>query len=183
MNKSFCELSQKGYSEIEFLSKKKYLERPFAYEFYHQLRKLIDGGEVNFGGSIIQAEVAKKYQRCFKNGKIPDFIIHVPNTSNNFAVIEFKLATNLDKIKDDFDKLAEFKKELKYKFAFEVIIGNESSFESARQRIRQLNQSAGENIIIIEFDTDSWKVKDYCIRYHSNNIPETRQFRGHNTEF
>ncbi len=30
---------------------------PFAYEFYHQLWRLLDEGDVEFDGPIIQAEV------------------------------------------------------------------------------------------------------------------------------
>ena len=72
MDKKYCALSQIDYSEIEAnesfiedLREKKYLERPFAYEFYHQLRELMDNGHVDFGGPIIQAEVDKRYKHCF----------------------------------------------------------------------------------------------------------------------
>ena len=70
MDREYCMLSQIDYRRLEVnesirknLSKEKYLERPFAYEFYHQLRKLMDSGEVDFGGPIIQAEVDKNYQK------------------------------------------------------------------------------------------------------------------------
>ncbi len=66
MDQNYCNLSQIDYNKIKimkpfiiYLSKEKYLERPFAYEFYHQLRRLLDEGEVDFGGPIIQAEVGK----------------------------------------------------------------------------------------------------------------------------
>lgn len=175
MDKKYCKLSQIYYSRIELnrplvelLAEEKYLERPFAYEFYHQLRKLMDSGKVNFGGLIIQAEVDKRYQRYFENGKIPDFIIHIPNTKTNLAVIEFKLASNLSEIKGDFKKLTEFKKVLKYQYLIQVIIGNSSSLGSARERIRQLSFANGEKIIIIEFNVDSWKVENWEIEYKCN---------------
>lgn len=172
MDKIYCRLSKKDYSRTdksirECLKKEKYLERPFAYEFYHQLRTLMDKGIIDFGGPIIQAEVDKRYQHCFENGKIPDFIIHVPNKdkNKNLAVIEFKLANNLGKLEEDFKKLVEFKmhKHLKYSHAVEVIIGNESSLRRAKKLIRQMNKSDGEEIIIIEFDSDSWKANDWKI--------------------
>lgn len=175
MDRKYCTLSQIDYSRIgvndsirEHLKEEKYLERPFAYEFYHQLRKLMDSGDVDFGGPIIQAEVDKRYQHCFEKGKTPDFIIHVPsNTNKNLAVIEFKLATNLSNIKGDFEKLVEFRKtpELKYEYLIEVIIGNSISLESAKRQIMQLNKSDGEEILIIEFDTDSWRANDWKIKY------------------
>lgn len=173
-DKKYCALSQIDYSRIEMnsstkelLKEKKYLERPFAYEFYHQLRTLMDNSNVNFGGPIIQAEVDKRYQHCFENGKIPDFIIHMPNDSKNLAVIEFKLANNLGKLEHDFKKLVRFKEieDLKYSHAIEVIIGNESSLTLAKERIMQLNKHMGLEITIIEFNTDSWEVNDWIIRY------------------
>ena len=174
MDKNYCKLSQIDYSRIgvnesfrEHLAEEKYLERPFAYEFYHRLRKLMDSGDVDFGGPVIQAEVDKRYQHCFTTGKIPDFIIHVPNARPNLAVIEFKLATNLGSLEHDFEKLVDFKKnkDLKYTHVIEVIIGNGNSLRHAKERIMQLNKSEGEEITIIEFNTDSWKVNDWKIRY------------------
>ena len=165
MDKNYCKLSQIDYAGIKVngsvrkrLAEEKYLERPFAYEFYHRLRELMDSGGVNFGGPIIQAEVDKRYQHCFGTGKIPDFIIHVPNGRHNLAVIEFKLATNLSRLEHDFEKLVEFKKneDLKYTHVIEVIIGNEKSLIRAKDRIINLNKSEG--ITIIKFNTDSWNV-------------------------
>jgi len=174
ISKKYCTLSQIDYSRMgmnesinDGLRKEKLLERPFACEFYHQLRKLMDNGDVNFGGPIIQAEVDKRYQCCFEKGKIPDFIIHVPNKDKNLVVIEFKLANNLGNLGNDFKKLVEFKKHehLKYAHAIEVIIGDETSIKQVKKHISQLNKSEGEEIIIIEFDTDSWKSNDWKIRY------------------
>jgi len=162
MDKKYCKFSQIDYSvtglnaaPVGRLAKEKYLERPFAYEFYHQLRKLIDCGKVNFGGPIIQAEVDKRYQHYFKHGKIPDFIIHIPNTKRNLAVIEFKLASNLSDVEGDFEKLGEFRKMLKYQYLVQVIIGNNSSLESVREGIRQLSSTNGEKIAIVEFPESS----------------------------
>lgn len=106
----YCKLSQITYSQSgidQYLANEKYLERPFAYEFYHQFRKLIDEKSIDLGGSIIQAEVDKRYQYLDGLGKIPDFILHAPNcTAKNLAVIEFKLASNNRKpLLDDMKKL------------------------------------------------------------------------------
>ena len=165
MDQNYCKLSKKDYNEIGVtfknqLKQEKYLERPFAYEFYHQLRKLIDIGCVDFGGPIIQAEVNKTYQHCFENGKMPDFIIHIPDSRINLAVIEFKLATRAKaSIKDDFIKIAEFKtnSDLRYSYGVEVLLGTKLALEKCRQDIFEWNKREGEEIIIIEFDTESWK--------------------------
>ena len=169
IDKNYCKLSQIDYAKLEvdestkkLLEVEKYLERPFAYEFYHQLRKLIDSGDVTFDGPVIQAEVGKKYQHCFKNGKIPDFIIHEPNTRKNLAVIELKLASNLRYLKNDLKKLVEFKNNpyLEYAFAIEIIIGNHFFLNKATECILGMEKTAGEEIIIIYYNTCSRKVED-----------------------
>lgn len=172
----YCKLSQIDYAKlkvqgsvVENIREQKYLERPFAYEFYHKLRELMESGKVYFGGPIVQAEVSKGYQQVFESKKTPDFLIHVPNArlKNNRAVIEFKLATNLSKIKDDFEKLVDFKTDtnLKYAYAIEVIIGNTESLKDAKSLIDKLNKQGGEEIIIIEFNTDLKKANDWKINY------------------
>ena len=176
MDKKYCMLSQIDYRRLELnesirenLSKEKYLERPFAYEFYHQLRKLIDSGKVNLGGPIIQAEVDKRYQHCFENGKIPDFIIHIPNNTNkNLAVIEFKLASNLREIEEDFKKLIEFKQRLGYEYLIQVIIGDNSSLENAREYIKRISTNNGEKIIIVKLNVETWTTEDWEIGYECN---------------
>ncbi len=168
MDRNYCTLSQIDYSKvkkvpIEKLKNEKYLERPFAYEFYHQLRKLMDCSVVDFGRRIIQAEVDKRYQHCFEKGKIPDFIIHIPDRKDkNFAVLEFKLTSNIDNIEGDFEKLIEFRKnpELEYEHIVEVIIGNKASLKKAKNDIvTKLNDTKYNEITIIEFDTESWKAE------------------------
>ena len=175
MDREYCMLSQIDYRMLEVnesnrenLSKEKYLERPFAYEFYHQLRKLIDSGRVDFSGPIIQAEVDKRYQHCFENGKIPDFIIHIPNTNKNLAVIEFKLASNLRDIEEDFKKLVEFKQKLDYKYLIQVIIGDSSSLENASRHIERISTNNGERIIIVKFNVETWTTEEQEIKYDCN---------------
>lgn len=165
MDQNYCKLSKKDYNEIEVtfknqLKQEKYLERPIAYEFYHQLRKLIDINCVDFGGPLIQAEVDKTYQHCFENGKMPDFIIHIPDSRKNLAVIEFKLATRTkDDIKKDIRKIVKFKtnSDLNYSYGVEVLLGANHALENRRKDITDWNKTEGEEIIIIEFDIDSWR--------------------------
>ena len=175
MNKDYCSLSKLIYenvqasdSIIKILKKEKYLERPFAYEFYHQLRRLLDEGIVDFSGPIIQAEVDKRYQQCFEKGKIPDFIIHSPNSNRNIAIIEFKLATRVkEDIREDFKKIVEFKtnRDLRYSYGIEVLIGAKNSLESCKREINNWNTTGGEKIIIIEFNTDSWNADHSVIQF------------------
>lgn len=167
MDKEYCRLSKMDYVAIEKLAGKKFLERPFAYEFYHQIRKLLDAGKIELGGCVIQGEVDKSYQHIFTEGKIPDFIIHVPDINKNLMVIEFKLANNPYGFKKDFDKLFEFKTndQLKYDRAIEVVIGSKDELNIAREKISALSQENGEEITIAEFDTDIWKTNLIKIIY------------------
>jgi hypothetical protein len=183
IDKSYIKLSQKDYSRVqadvslvEILSEEKILERPFAYEFYHQLRDLMDKSIVDFGSPIVQAEVDKTYQHCFENnrstkrGKIPDFLIHLPNESRqNLAVIEFKLATNLANIESDLSKLVVFKKNkrLHYDYGVQVVIGDSKSLEKAKAAIKKLEEINGEEILIIYFNTDSMKTSSQSFNFHS----------------
>lgn len=176
MDKKYYMLSRRYVTNLKnnpellsLLNKNKYLERPFAYEFYHQLRKLTENGEVDLGGHFIQAEVDKKYQHYFESGKIPDFIIHIPNTDQNLAVIEFKLASNpTNVILKDFEKLIEFKQRLRYSYGVEVILGNKAEIAKQKEDIRTKIgiKNSGENEVIIiwfEFEdnyqkADIWEI-------------------------
>jgi hypothetical protein len=168
MDRDFVKLSRIVDREISDEIIEKYQERPFAYEFYHQLRKLIDEGRVDLGGYFIQPEINKEYQHYLADGKIPDFIIHIPNAKKeNLAVIEFKLATN-QYIEDDFKKLMDFKTAfyLKYDHAIAVIIGNETSLKKANNKLmNKLNNHNGKEIIIVWFNTDTWSADDMKYQY------------------
>lgn len=176
MNKKFTNLSRLRFDEIdqtlkEKLQEQKILERPFAYEFYHQFRKLWNGGCILSIASediVIQAEVNKTYQRIPNLNKMPDFLLHKPNSNENLAVIEFKLASNNRQIEEDFKKLVAFNKRLGYKILIEVVIGHEKSLAKAQSYIEQLKNRDGEEINIIYFNTDSWRANDSIIKYNSN---------------
>ena len=178
MNKKFVDLSRLKFDELnnrlkETLQEQKIQERPFAYEFYHQFRKLCDSRSILgivSADVVIQAEVNKTYQQIPDLKKIPDFLLHRPNTNENFAVIEFKLTSNIDEIEKDFKKLIAFKYELNYEYLIEIIIGDENSLKNAKERIySSLNDPNGEKIILIEFNTNSWRANDYEIKYKSTS--------------
>lgn len=145
----------------------KYLERPFAYEFYHQFRCRLNNEEFDFKDYVIQGEVLKKYQN-YGIDYMPDFIIHVVgNNDSNAMIIEFKLAERgFDEIKKDLDKLLEFKSILGYNTLVEVVLGEEEKIEKLKTKIRNLN---GDNeITVFWFKTNSWTVEKEKINY--NNI-------------
>jgi hypothetical protein len=176
ISQNYVRLSQKNYSQIEGdttfqqnCSKEKILERPFAYEFYHQFRKLMEEKVVDFGEFVIQAEIDKTYQHCFstKRGKIPDFLIHLREKKQNLAVIEFKLADNSENLKSDFEKLVEFKNNeiLEYEYGVEVIIGDTKSIEQVKLNVEELSTTGGEELHIIYYDTETGKTSNSSIKF------------------
>lgn len=190
MNREYCTLSQIDYAKVavdrkfrKILREAKYLERPFAYEFYHQLRSMIDDGLVNFGGAVVQAEVDKRYQHLLGRGRIPDFIIHSPNMrTKNLAVMEFKLASNnIRDIKRDLQKLARFKRpSLNYAHAVQVLIGNESEIRQVRRGLQSIPESMKDDIAVVEFDTSSWRANVMNLRNpNARASPENHRVGPH----
>ena len=178
MDRKFVDLSRLRFNGInrelrKILQEQKIQERPFAYEFYHQFRKMWDDGsilKILSEDVVIQAEINKSYQNIPHLKKIPDILLHKPsNIDKNFAVIEFKLTSNINQIENDFKKLIAFKRRLGYVYLIEIIIGDKNSLTNAKRRILSLNNPNGEEIILIEFDTDSWRANDYKIKYESND--------------
>src|SRR5438034_4135863 len=74
-----------------------WLERPFAYEIYHQLRLLWEKKQ-DFD-CVIQGEVFKYYQEIRELKRMPDLLLHKPNSNEkNLTVIEIKLAADRQKL-------------------------------------------------------------------------------------
>jgi hypothetical protein len=144
-----------------------YQERPYAYEFYHQLRKMIEEQKLELGGHFVQPEINKTYQHYLLNeGKIPDFIIHVPNSkTENLCVIEFKRAKS-GEINGDLKKLVEFKDSLRYQFLFEVIVGKKSEVKDLKDRMKSYAREMPQTeIAVISFNIDSWQADDWLLQY------------------
>jgi len=167
-----CKLSTLNYEDLKFpreIYHSKYLERPFAYEFYHQFRKLIDNKEIKLEESIlIQGEVDKRYQNIEKLSKIPDFLVHSPSTEKNIAVIEFKMASrDIEDIKNDFKKLLSFRDILGYEELIEIIIGNTGCIESKDEELKILINEENFNIWLVLFDITKRKISKLKIKYNS----------------
>ena len=173
INPGHCKLSTLNYKELESggvpkaIHESKYLERPVAYEFYHQFRKLIEADEIKLEEHVlIQAEVDKRYQDIKGLNKIPDFLVHAPSSSCSKAVIEFKLANrDWGDIKDDFDKLLDFKEILKYKELVEVLIGKPEDIEIKRKWLEPLKSDEDFNMIVIFYDITKAKAEELRINY------------------
>lgn len=112
--KKACKNMDSKYFSVKFAddqrNKNYYKERVYAYELYHNLRNLLDNekytlaGEMDKGGNLM---FPKDLQ-----GKIPDFIVHVPEINSwNLAVIEVKTTTSFNKgsgLVKDLKKITDF---------------------------------------------------------------------------
>jgi hypothetical protein len=171
------ELSRLDVRIAEELEESKYFERPFAYEFYHQLRILMDQGMTPFENCVVQGEVNKGYQNIFfrqenktkkSRDTIPDFLIHVPNQriTGNWAIIEFKRANNLNNLTADLDKLLAFKEHPKtlYRTGVEVIIGTTDEFKLHGHSFRKKKVPHDNgNLWIIEYNLQTQEIDKYMI--------------------
>jgi len=139
-----------------------WLERPFAYEIYHQLR-------VNTNAPVdcvVQAEVLKTYQEIREIKKMPDLLFHVPDSGRNISVIEIKLASNTQKkLEDDLDKLALFRRVLKYELLVEILIGGEAELKEMHVMLDKLDNSGATPISILTLSLDSRRTDIRTIKF------------------
>ncbi len=100
----------------------RYRERVYCYELYHQLRSQWPHHSPFF----LNGEVDKSAHPYFGPGPgapKPDFIVHIPGTGNNYAVVEVKSRlVDGEGIRDDVQKLVQFR-ELGYQRALYLFYG------------------------------------------------------------
>lgn len=148
-------------------TREKLLERPFAYEFYHQMRALWDSQSdlvAPFADVVIQGEVDKGYQAIRDLDRIPDFLLHRPNSDErNFGVIEVKLAAFVQHIERDFDKFVSFRNRRGYEQFVEIVIGHTHELEAINfARFNQEGRQVVE-VAVVLFDTDRWQAANLRI--------------------
>lgn len=145
-------------------------ERPFAYEIYHKLRCYWEKQHWDTPYAI-QAEVLKTYQEIRQVNKMPDLLIHQPNTKNNLAVVEIKMASNTEKLlRDDLDKLVLFHCALKYELRVEIIIGDNDKLKELLARLNEWDtprDTCATQIHVIMLSLDDKKIETRCIHYLS----------------
>lgn len=117
----------------------RYRERVYCYELYHQLRSQWPSGCAFF----LNGEVDKSAHPYFVDdggAPKPDFIVHVPGTGTNYAVVEVKSAmVDADGIREDIEKLVRFRR-LGYERAFYLFYGMEA--DQAVHRVRAAGATA-----------------------------------------
>ena len=118
----------------------RYRERVYCYELYHQMRRLWPddgtsyrlGGEIDKGGHPVMTE----YVGAVK----PDFLVHVPGSMDNYAIIEVKpQAAQLRGIKKDLATLATFLIHGQYQRAIYLLYGHEAAAMAARVQMRMVD--------------------------------------------
>lgn len=138
----------------------RYGERVFCYEFYHQLRKLIDSERNEnpefLQGALLQGEVEKmqilqlieRFGLYRLSGEYaPDFLMHTPGNANHHPfVIEVKCENdvNPNKVLLDLRKLNEFVTRYNYQRAIFLTVNTESVY------IENLLQGLNNRILELE---------------------------------
>jgi hypothetical protein len=146
----------------------RYGERVFCYEFYHQLRKLIDKErEINanfLNEAKLQAEVQKMQileliksfgLNLMKGEYAPDFLMHSPGNANSHpCVIEVKCEHDISarKVFSDLFKLNEFIIKYNYKCGIFLSINSNNQhinnvLEELKSKIQNL-EGRGSIIVI-----------------------------------
>ena len=129
-------ISKDYFTTQSFGGCERWLERPYAYEFYHQLRRLWPRWP-DRGRRIISGEVSKaSHNEFIKLGTkpIPDFLVHEPGLmDDNYAVIEIKhQEVKRERIDIDICKLLTFinKETIKYDRAIYLFYGPDLPVDS-----------------------------------------------------
>lgn len=126
-------------------------ERAYCYELYHQLRNHLKidfpytlHGEIDKRG---HEEICSLFNPDPKRCPNPDFVIHVPGTQDNLAVIEVKSSDSLFKSKDDLEKLQFFIEKIDYKCGIFLVFGDEASENDINDLVECIRIKEGIHII------------------------------------
>jgi hypothetical protein len=110
----------------------RYRERVYCYELYHQMRRRWAPGSPYF----LNGEADKQAHPYFvgsSRAPKPDFIVHIPGTGTNYAVVEVKSAGASDVgIQADLGKLMTFRVEIGYQRALYLFYGLRPEEASAK---------------------------------------------------
>ena len=169
------------YTDQTHYHKKKssWLERPFHFEFYHQLRIIFNDKLKNY---VIQAEIEKASHNSRIGNLRPDLIFHIPgdiDKSSQLIHIEVKPAKinnnkHLQEIIDDLEKLSKFKTKLHYDISLLVLFGpinelsytihfiegndtNDEALNNNRDRVLKVIKRENQEIFLIELNTSILK--------------------------
>ena len=165
--KALCMMDKGNYTlPKDDSGKERFQERSIAYEFYYQLRKLLES-EIREDKIAFHGEPNKGYQTDYhkKVRKMPDFLIHIPNKDKNYVVIELKMAKrNIKDILKDVQKLINFKKELGYEFLVLLLFGKRRALKNKLEKILEKEESKEIHILAYNLETQSFE------HYHKGKL-------------
>jgi len=137
------------------LPDKRYRERVYCYELYHQLRKLL-GDNYEY---MLDGELDKKTHPIimkYIGAKIPDFVVHYRSyMEHNLAIIEVKpiksVNNSLSKLKDDLDKIIDFIKIAEYRYGIMLIYSNGIDEINGKivETFKEMTKEYSENVFLI----------------------------------
>jgi len=164
------------YIDWKHYSRKRswWLERPFHFEFYHQLRLKFNDKLKNY---VIQCEIEKACHDSGVGNLRPDLIFHIPGKIDGCSQlinIEIKPVkpnnnTHLKRIIKDFEKLSQLKEKLGYNISILVLFGqktelsntllfiegkdsNDKELNLLRNKIINDIKDKNQEIVLIELD-------------------------------
>lgn len=105
-------------------------ERGFVTEFYCQLTRQLEQGDLFPEHTILETEVQKNRVAHFGLRQRPDLLIHIPietgltqnANENNFVVFAFKLNGNPARVQSDYEKLEQMFEHLNYEIGIFINI-------------------------------------------------------------
>lgn len=126
-------------------------ERIICYEFYHQFRTIMEAMNSPY---ILHGELDKQYRH---EKQKPDFVFHIPGTEKNLAILEFKNAKYLNRIKTDLEKLHKFMNApYGYKIGILVIFGQSYEIQKIQQHLDSM--SLDDTVTVLFYETGEGKV-------------------------
>lgn len=154
------------------LQNKEYAERIFAYEFYHQYRKIMEEKPQYYpdGEVFLNGEQPKGFEDNF--GKVnmsPDIVFHGDYNKviedKQYWIAELKMSTNA-KILDDIEKLESYcSGSLKFQNAYLIVAGTDKDVfcKQWREKLKDITITSQVIIIIYNKDSDN-NISLYCDR-------------------
>ncbi len=137
------------------LPDKRYRERVYCYELYHQLRKILTD-DYKY---MLDGELSKNAHPIIEKGigaKIPDFLIHYRSKmDHNLAIIEVKpiksVNDSISNLKDDLDKIIDFIEIAEYRYGIMLIYSN--GFDEINDKIvktfKETAKEHSENVFLM----------------------------------
>lgn len=111
----------------------RFRERVYCYELYHQMRlRWPEGCQY-----LLNGEVDKRLHPYFegRDPKTPDFLVHVPGSGDNHAIIEVKpFNSRREGFEKDVETLALFRREFGYQRAIHLVYG--ASVANTQAKVR-----------------------------------------------